>query len=93
MTFYRRCPFGAHSLYIIIRPIAVDEKIPYHYDSNGKRKRGVSGKQLRGSVREVRDTLKGGCHGRLHVVEDWNAEGNARSIHEKEHAQLVKEMP
>lgn len=83
----------AFLLYIIIRPIAVDEKVPDHDNSNGKGKCGVFGEQFRRVMRNMDDSLKSSRHRRFDVVKDWNAEGNAHRIDKKEHAKLVKKMP
>src|SRR5215207_1641774 len=80
-------------VYIIISPIAIYEKIPNHYESDGDAKRGVFCHKLGGICGPIRHSLKNAFHGWFNIMKDRDANDNPGCIDRKEHAQLVQDMP
>jgi hypothetical protein len=92
LSIWRFAPGSARLIYIIIRPIPVNEKVPDHYKSDSKRQGGIFGKDLGIGMRNMSRALEYACHKRLDKVQDGDPEANPGGIHQEEHAQLVQEV-
>src|SRR5919108_1354226 len=84
------CHLEGFLFYIIIRPITVDEKVPKHHNRNRKTEGRVLCQDFRGSMRNMCQSLKCICHGRLDKMKNRDANGNACCIDNKIHPQLMK---
>ena len=76
------------SIYIIIRPIAVDEEVPEHHDPDREGESEIFGKKLCIKGELPCQSIKDEVHGRLYKMQNGDADEHPRDVDGEEHCQL-----